>query len=119
MRIKFNISCHTLYSCTLTIQKNCFTKVKTKKDSRYCCRESHRFWVKHKLDGERGFIFLSPQDISFPELDANCNGVVPASGFVIKNDKTTYFVSCPMQAVGHVIRTWSAVCSMPSQSSKY
>ena len=65
-------------------------------------------------------MLLLPQAAVLPESDAGSDGVEPTSGFVIKNHANTYFMSCPIQGMGHAVKTWSAVCSMAlhSQSGK-
>ena len=81
------------------MHKNCFLKVKTEK------RLLQQDWGQ-------GFILLLPQVAALPVADADSNGVEPALGFVIKNYQTTYSISCPMQAVGHAVKLWFAVCLM-------
>ena len=83
-----NINWLVLYSCTLTVHKNCSAKVKTEKKCCYRSMEGHRLWVKHKQNWGQKFIVLLPQASALPGSDAaGSDGFETASGFVIKNQR--------------------------------
>ena len=71
--------------------------------------EGYPLQVRYKQDWGRGFILLLPQTAALAESDAGSDVIKPASSFVIQNRQT----SCSMGArcMGHVVSTWSAVCS--------
>ena len=65
--------------------------------------------VRHKQDWGRGFILLLPQTAALPESDAGSGAINPLSSFVIQTVRPR--APCGARCIGHVVRTWSAVCS--------
>ena len=76
--------------------------------------ERYPLQVRHKQDWDRGFILLLPQAVVLPESDAGSDVIKPASGFVIQNFQIS--APCGARCIGHVVRTWSAVCSETQHS---
>ena len=71
--------------------------------------EGHPLQARHKQNWGRGFILLLPQTAALPGSDAGSDVIKPASSFVIQNRQNSCSMWCPMY--GHIVSTWSAVCS--------
>ena len=78
--------------------------------------EGHQLWVNHKQELLPKVCPCITPGCCTAKTDAGSDGVKPASGFVIKNHQTMHSMSCSMQAVGHTVKAWSAVCSMAPHS---
>ena len=64
--------------------------------------QGHQGQTQKRL-GSRIYHFTTPGCVALPGSDVGSNDVQPALGFVIKNHQTSFFISCPMQAVGHAV----------------
>ena len=65
--------------------------------------------VRHKQDWSRAFILLLPQAAVLPGSDAGSDVVKPPSVSSFKTVRPR--APCGARCLGHVVRTWSTVCS--------
>ena len=77
---------------------------------RHCCRRLERYplQARHKQDWGRGFILLLPQAAVLPQMLA----VMLMIQHRLSSSKTVRpRAPCGARFIGHVVSTWSAVCS--------
>ena len=78
---------------------------------RRCRRlEGHLLQVRHKQDWGQGFILLLPQAAVLP--DQMLAVMMLSQHQVLSYKNVRRRASCRDRCMGHVIRTWFAICSM-------
>ena len=72
--------------------------------------EGHPLQVRHKQYWGRGFILLLPQTAALPGSDAGSDMLL--SQHRVSSSKTVRpRAPCGARCIGHIVSTWSAVCS--------
>ena len=71
--------------------------------------EGHPLQVRHKQDWGQGFILLLLQAAVLPESDTS--RVLLGQPRVLSSKIVRPHAPCGAQCIGHVVRTWSVVCS--------